>query len=209
MIPMLSIVFSNVWERLASIVIAPLININIVWEAIIIIVLLTTQAFIRGKAKSKIKKFSEDSKNLKDQKDFTEDWSLNLTNAILIIYVAIQALRYVYGGEFTPSLMNFLTEPTRSGILGLVILQGYLLLFLHPTQFLPKRLGRFISSTIFVRIEAYLVMAVFYTYMPADLLTLAAAVVFFLIVYGFVLVLRRVAVSYYVKKQRENVVVED
>jgi signal transduction histidine kinase len=139
-------------------------------------------------------------------------WNTALGNSLVLLFVSIDLLRYLYNLSDPGSITNYFLQPVKTLVVLGVALEGLFLLFANFLHFLPKRLAFFISSALPVNLTAYVVMAIVYTDVEIDWITLAAALVLFfalLILLTFLQVLERATIRRIVTvREREEIEAE-
>ncbi|MBI4344097.1 MAG: hypothetical protein HY555_00755 [Euryarchaeota archaeon] len=125
-------------------------------------------------------------------------WNTAVGNTVALLFVSIDLMRYIYHSTVPPSFENYLLQPVHSLIVAGVALEALLLMLANFLHFLPRRVAFFISSPLPVNLTAYVVMAIVYTDVPVDRITIFAAVALFimlLILLTFIQVLERAAIG--------------
>jgi hypothetical protein len=111
-------------------------------------------------------------------------WSTAVSNTLVLIFVSADLIRHIYETQVMPTVFaSLIADPLRLGIAIFVGLEGLLLLYSDYLHALPKKLAFFLSSTITINVTAFLAVAIVYTNLEVDLITLLAGIVFIVLLY--------------------------
>jgi len=131
-------------------------------------------------------------------------WNTAIGNSVVLLFVAIDLLRFLFNLTIPGSILNFQEEWIKTLIALGVATEGITLLLSSFFKTLPKKISFFICSPLPVNLQAYVAIAVVYTNVPFDWATLIAAVVlFFLLLVGLTLV-KKVEHLFIIKLQEEK-----
>lgn len=114
-------------------------------------------------------------------------WNTAVANSLVLIFVAIDLLRFVYGDNsiLTTDVRDLAAYNFKATVIAIGIAGGgFLLMFTEFFHALPKKLAFFVSSTLPINLIAYLSIVLVYSDVPLDLYTLGAAIVIFFILLG-------------------------
>ncbi|MDP4012792.1 MAG: hypothetical protein Q8R00_04275 [Candidatus Nanoarchaeia archaeon] len=166
MIKEAAVFFTPLYNRSIELLIAPTQNFEMIWFVVplIIITLLMTFYFAR----------------------YTYEelgWNTAVGNSLVLIFISIDLLRYLFNLSDPSSFQNYLIHWTETMVVLGVAIEGILLLYTNFLHFLPKRVAFFISSPLPVNLTAYVVMAIVYTEVPIEWITLWAALAIFLVLF--------------------------
>lgn len=125
-------------------------------------------------------------------------WNTAVANSLVLIFVAIDLLRFVYGDTsiLTADVRDLATYNLKATIIALAVASGgFLLMFTEFFHVLPKKFAFFISSTLPVNVVAYVAITLVYTQIPLDFYTLGAAVLLFFLLMGLFRILKSIEPS--------------
>lgn len=109
-------------------------------------------------------------------------WGTAFGNTMVFLFVSIHLIQYMYysgeGGSFENLFANqfYLTVTV---VLVMIALFFMLMTYYH---LLPKRVAFFLFSAPPVNVSVYILMTIIYTGVPADYITLGAAILLFLVI---------------------------
>ncbi|MBI4148800.1 hypothetical protein HY490_05910 [Candidatus Woesearchaeota archaeon] len=107
-------------------------------------------------------------------------WNTAIGNSVVLLFVAIDLLRYLFHLTSPGSILNFQDEWIKSLIALGVASEGITLLLSNFFKALPKHVSFFICSPLPVNLQAYVAIAIVYTDISFDWATLVAAIMLFL-----------------------------
>lgn len=112
-------------------------------------------------------------------------WNSAVGNSLLLVFVAVDLLRYIYTNPFveTPIEVGGFPLPLKLVVALLVLLEGFTLAFADFFHFLPKKVAFFLCSAIPVNLTAYVAITIVYTNIPFDVITVVSAMFMFVILY--------------------------
>ena len=151
---------------------APINHPDMLWMAIPIIITLFLMQFYFGLHKEEL------------------GWNSAVANSLVLVFVSIDLFRFIYNYSAPPSSLNWLLFPVKSLVAFIVIFEGVLLFFTDFLHFLPKKLAFIISSSLPVNVTAYIAVALVYTNIEINWITLIAAVILLFIAILFFTVLK-------------------
>ena len=117
-------------------------------------------------------------------------WNTAVGNSLVLLFVAIDLYRYVFNTLGDGTFMVFIENPVPTLVCTVVLLEGLALMLLNFFHALPKKVTFFISAPLSVNLVAYVAMAIIYSGIPADDVTVAAALSAFAILYIFMMMLK-------------------
>ncbi|MBD3249893.1 hypothetical protein GF336_07640 [Candidatus Woesearchaeota archaeon] len=111
-------------------------------------------------------------------------WNTAVGNSMILIFVAMDLFRHLWEHTIDPNILNILLTHTTKTILILFLALGSLwLLIADFFHFLPKSIAFMLSSSIPIKVIAYVTIVLVYTNIPFDWGTLAASVALFAILF--------------------------
>ena len=172
--------YNDVYPRFIQLVEAPRENPEMMWILTPLIIMILLMEFYFGR--------------------YTGEelgWNTAVGNSMVLIFVAIDLLRYVYGDQGIVrfyeggleglSVINPYLLPLKTLIAVFIGMWGLMLLLMNFFHALPKKVAFFLSSTLPINITAYLGIIIVYSGdkindIPINLTTIAAAVLLFIVV---------------------------
>jgi hypothetical protein len=103
---------------------------------------------------------------------------------MILIFVSIDLLRYIYGDTGINSLdvTSIPLQNFKATVIALVVgAAGFTMMFTNFFHIIPKKISFFMSSSLPVNLMAYVAIALVYTSIPLDLMTLLAAIILFIV----------------------------
>jgi len=110
-------------------------------------------------------------------------WNSAFGNTMVFLFVSINIIQYMYYSSGTGSIDNILSNEFYLTVALVLAAVAAFFMFVVYYHLLPKRLAFFLFSAPPVNVSAYVLMTMVYTGVPVDYITLAAAVLFFLVIY--------------------------
>jgi len=156
------ILIPSVWSRFLELLTAPAVNPEMGWIITPLIVTLVLMTFYFGK-------YSKEDLG----------YNTSVGNAVVLLFVGMDILRYVYYSEFPPSLLAYQNRPVVALVCLLVMFEAIALLYSSFFHTLPKKINYFICSPLPVNLQAYVAIAVVYSRIKFDWYTLLAAFLLF------------------------------
>lgn len=163
----MSVDFASVFmERFATISIAPFSDPGFFWVGVPLIVTMLLMVFY----------FSKHRKDV--------SWNSATGNSLVLVFVGIDLLRQIFIQSGVVTLAAYVNSfpYTLAGFI--VLLYGLVLLLVNFFHLVPKRSTFIASSTLPINLFALVSMCCVYSKAPADVYTIAAALVFFLMLYA-------------------------
>ncbi|MBW3013774.1 hypothetical protein KY335_00860 [Candidatus Woesearchaeota archaeon] len=154
----------QVANRVVDLVQAPWINPDMVWIVTPLLVTLLLMTFYFGKYKRE-----------------ELGWNTAVGNSLVLIFVSIDLMRYLYHSPLPPALDNYFTQPLKTTIAVIIFAEGIFLVFSNFLHWWPKKVAFFVSSPLPVNLTAYVAIAIVYTNVVFNWVTLVAAVILFFI----------------------------
>ena len=121
-------------------------------------------------------------------------WNTALSNALVLIFVGIDSIRFLISSFGFPGIL-VPAALLKLGAVLLVLLYGLLLSIFDFFHKIPMKVAFIISSPATVNILAYLNLAVIYSSIPIDLVTIIAGAVLFVILFVVFHIIRWVTPS--------------
>jgi hypothetical protein len=155
---------SDVLDRTAELVLAPVNQIDMLWVAIplLIATLFMTMYFGRYKREEL-------------------GWNTAFGNTMVFVFVAVAIIREMYnqsGGSLESIFGNSLYTALAAGL----VITGFLLMFFTYFHLLPKKLAFFLFSAPPINVSVYVVMSIVYANVSPDYMTALAAFVLLVII---------------------------
>ncbi len=139
----------QIFNRFLDILLAPIRNPEMLWIAIPLIITIFMMEFYFGK-----------------HKEEELGWNTAYGNAIVLIFVAVDLIRYTY------NLGELFSFNIKTLIIGLVIIDGILLTLIDFYHLLPKTFAFGLSSKLPINFLAYCAIIFIYESLPIDAITL-------------------------------------
>jgi hypothetical protein len=184
------ILVPTVWERLIELISAPALNPQMMWIISPLIITLLLMTFYFGR--------------------YTKEelgWNTAIGNSIVLLFVAIDLLRYVFNLSTPGSIINYELHPISTIICLIVMAESLTLMFTSFFKALPKTVTFFLCAPLPVNLQAYLAVVIVYTNVKLDGFTLVAAIVLFIILY-FIIKLLQVFERWFIKTMRTTSIAE-
>lgn len=167
------ILVPTVENRLAELLQAPFINPEMIWIITPLMVTLVLMTFYFGKyAKEEL------------------GWNTAVGNSIVLLFIAIDLLRYVFNLTTPGSILNYQLHPISTIICAIVGVEALTLMFTSFFKALPKQVTFFICAPLPVNLQAYIAVATVYTNVRLDWYTLVAVIALFIVLYIFIKILQ-------------------
>lgn len=106
-------------------------------------------------------------------------WNTAFGNSLVLVFVSVDLVRFMYHMAEPVGWRNFLANPVESLVVVGVGVEGLLLYFTNYLHALPKKLSFWVGSALPVNLQAYIAIAIVYTEIPFDGVTMTAAVLLF------------------------------
>lgn len=184
------VLMPTVWDRLVELLSAPAVNPQMIWIITPLIITLLLMTFYFGK-------YAKDELG----------WNTALGNSIVLLFVAIDLLRYVFNLTTPGSILNYELHQISTIICIIVIVEALTLMFTSFFKALPKAITFFICAPLPVNLQAYLAISIVYTKITLDWYTLLAAITLFIILYLFIQLLQ-LAEKLFIKTVRKQSIEE-
>jgi hypothetical protein len=153
-----------IWERFIQLVSAPLIDQDILWFAIPLGIATLFMSLYFGKYKKE-----------------ELGWNTAFGNTMVFLFVAIDLVRRMYYSTPEGGWENLYNNPLYFSITGALSIAGLMFMLITYYHLLPKKWAFFIFSNPPVNVSLYVIMAIVYTNVAADLITAVAGVVLFFV----------------------------
>ncbi|MDD5340775.1 MAG: hypothetical protein PHV13_06075 [Candidatus ainarchaeum sp.] len=153
--------------RLAVLVQAPLTDQHMLWTAVPLLIATLFITLYFGKYK---------------QEEL--GWNTAFGNTMVFLFVSINIIQYMYystePGSWGNVISNSIYLSSALALIGVAIL----LMLLTYYHLLPKKVAFFLFSAAPVNVSVYVIMTIIYTSVPADTITLLAALLLFLLIFA-------------------------
>ncbi len=159
--------FSNdVFARLVQLVEAPLSEPRMLWSVVPLVLATFFMTLYFGKHKRE-----------------ELGWNTAFGNTMVFLFMAISIIREMYYSDGAGSWSNVFSNEFY--LLTSIALAGaaVVLMLITYYQVLPKRVAFFLFSAPPINVSVYVIMTIIYTGVPADHITLVAAIILFLGIY--------------------------
>lgn len=158
---------AEILSRFVTIVAAPLDDPQMLWAAIPLLIATLFMTLYFGKYK---------------QEEL--GWNTAFGNTMVFLFVSINIIQYLFyssgSGGWSNIFNNEFYFSLTAGLAGAAIV----LMLITYYHLLPKRAAFFLFSAPPVNVSVYVILAIVYSKVPADMFTLAAAVLLFAIIFG-------------------------
>lgn len=167
----------NVLTRLLELLTAPKYNPDMIWMVTPLVITVLLMTFYFGKYG-------------------TEEigWNTAVGNSLVLLFVSVDLLRQIYNGlgnsVVGASIMNYEMYPIKTALSLVILFVALILLFLNFLHAIPKRISFFLSSPLPINLTAYVAMAIVYTNVVFDGITVIAGLVLFFIFLGIIQLLK-------------------
>ncbi len=117
-------------------------------------------------------------------KDEELGWNTAVGNSMVLIFVAMDLFRHLWEHTIDPDILNVLmTHLSKSALIMFLALGSAWLFIADFFHFIPKSIAFMLSSSIPIKVIAYVTIVLVYTNLPFDWATLAASVALFLLLF--------------------------
>lgn len=166
--------FSAIISRFADLVQAPMTDQKMLWTAVPLVVATLFITLYFGKYR---------------QEDI--GWNTAFENTMVFLFVSLNIIQYIYYSTGTGSWDSVLSNHLYLTItIALAVVATFLMIVTYY-HLLPRKLAFFLFSAPPVNVSIYVIMTIVYTGVPADIFTLCAAIMLFLLIYGILKGLQR------------------
>ncbi|MEW6036218.1 MAG: hypothetical protein AB1529_06405 [Candidatus Micrarchaeota archaeon] len=149
--------------RLTGIILAPLSNEGMLWAAVPLLVATVFIALYFGRHRKE-----------------ELGWNTAFGNTMVFLFVGMNLVREIYFSS--GSWENVLSSPFYLAIAVALAVTSLLLMLITYFHLLPKKVAFFLFSAPPINVTVYVVMAIVYAGVPPDLFTVAAGIVFLLLI---------------------------
>jgi len=157
---------AEVVARLFELIQAPLIDQHMLWAAIPLVVATLFMTLYFGK-------YSKEQLG----------WNTAFGNTMVFLFVSINLIQYMYYSEGAGSWDNVFSRPFYLTITIGLTAAAIILMLITYYHLLPKNIAFFLFSAPPVNVSIYVLMAIVYAQVPANIVTLTAAIIFFAIIF--------------------------
>ncbi len=114
-------------------------------------------------------------------------WNTAVGNTLVLIFVSVDLLRHLYNNPHIESSIDAggFAVPIKTVVALLLLFEGFMLLYSSFFHWMPKKIAFFITSSLPVNLTAYVAIAIVYSNIPFDWITIAAAVILFVLLFIF------------------------
>jgi len=175
----------QIQDRLVELIKAPAINPEMLWIVTPLVIATLLMTFYFGRY-------------LKEE----IGWNTAVGNSLVLVFVSIDLFRYIYTNPHLELIVGWI--PTKTIVAILVALEGFTLLYADFFHFLPEKIAFFISSALPVNLTAYVAIAIVYSNIPFNLITIASALVLFFILLGIFEAVKYIERNVLSKKSEEK-----
>jgi len=165
----------QILSRFVDLVMAPITDQQMLWTAVPLVIATLFMTLYFGKYRKE-----------------ELGWNTAFGNTMVFLFVSLNIIRYMYYSGNGGSWDNLFANSFYLSIT--FVLTGIALLFMFITYYhlLPKKLAFFLFSAPPVNVSVYVLMTIVYTGVPADYITLIAAVLFFLVIFLILKLIQKV-----------------
>ena len=159
-------IISVLYDRFMQIVSAPLTNQDILWFALPLAIATIFMTLYFGKYREEL------------------GWESAFENTMIFIFVAIDVVREIYYSSGEGSWANLFNNSFYSSISITLLIMGIIFMIIAYYRLLPKKWAFFVFNYAPMNVTLYVVMAVVYTNVAADWITLVAGGMLFALLYS-------------------------
>ena len=158
---------TEVLSRLIVLVQAPLTDQHLLWSAIPLVLATLFMTLYYGKYRHE-----------------ELGWSTAFANTMVFLFVSISIVQYMYYSSGSGSWNNVISNGVvLSGTIALTS-AAILLMLITYYHLLPKKVAYLVFSEPPVNVSVYVIMTIIYTGVPADIVTLLAAILLFVVIFA-------------------------
>jgi hypothetical protein len=184
-------ILSKGWNRFLEMMLVPLDDPEIIWAAAPLIIALVFMTFYFGRYKGE-----------------ELGWNTAFGNTMVFIFMAINLIKKMYFDTGIGTIDGILDNPLYLLLSIGLILAGFLLMFITYFRLIPKELAFFMFSTPPLNVTIYVITTMIYSDVPADLITLVAALILLVIILVVTTILKNLVYVFLGEKDSEDVVPE-
>ncbi len=119
-------------------------------------------------------------------------WATAFGNTMVFLFVSLSIIEYMYYVDGDGSWNNLFSNEFYLTITVALTLIALFFMFITYYHLLPKKVAFFLFSAPPVNVSVYVLMTIIYTEVPADYITLGAAVVLFLVIMLLLKILQKI-----------------
>lgn len=157
------------WDRFMDMVFVPVDNPEMLWTVVPLVIAVLFMTFYFGRYKE------------------TLGWNTAFGNTMVFLFVAINLIKEMYFDAGITSIGGLLANPFHLFLSAGLAATSFLLMLITYFRKIPERLAFFLFSAPPMNVSIYVLMTIIYADVPADLITLLAAV----ILLAFILILTK------------------
>lgn len=162
-------------HRFIELVQAPLTDTQMLWTAVPLVIATVFMTLYFGKYRKE-----------------ELGWATAFGNTMVFLFVSLGIIQYMYYVDGDGSWNNLLSNDFYFTITIALTLIALFLMFITYYHLLPKKVAFFLFSAPPVNVSVYVLMTIVYTEVPADYITLGAAVVLFLLIMLLLKVMQKI-----------------
>jgi len=163
----LAFLINAVLARLVQLVEAPLSDPQMLWSAVPLVIATLFITLYFGKYK---------------QEEI--GWNTAFENTMVFLFMALNLIRQMYYSGGVGSWDNVLTNKFYFFTTVVLAATAFILMIITYYHLLPKRVAFFLFSAPPINVSVYVLMTIIYTGVPADYITLLAAILLFIVIYA-------------------------
>ncbi|PIZ50913.1 hypothetical protein COY27_05515 [Candidatus Woesearchaeota archaeon CG_4_10_14_0_2_um_filter_33_13] len=110
-------------------------------------------------------------------------WNTALGNSLILIFVSMNLFREIFESTTPGSVQNFVDFGGATILVTLLLVVGLILLFMNFSHFVPKKTAYIISSPLAINLVSYVTIAIIYSHVPIDTITILAAILLLVVLF--------------------------
>ncbi len=119
-------------------------------------------------------------------------WATAFGNTMVFLFVSINIIEYMYYSGETGSWGNVFSNTFYLSLTTALAFVALFFMFITYYHLLPKRVAFFLFSAPPVNVSVYILLTIVYTGVPVDYITLAAAILLFIVILFILRIIRRI-----------------
>ena len=169
------VIITAIIDRFIQLVEAPLTEPKMLWIAVPLIIATLFMTLYFGKYRKE-----------------ELGWNTAFGNTMVFLFVSINIIQEMYYSDGAGSWANLISNSFHLTITIILAAIAFFLMLITYYHLLPKRAAFFLFSAPPINVTVYVLMTMVYTEVPADYVTLGAAVLLFLVILFFLKVLQAI-----------------
>jgi len=154
--------------RLVELIRAPLDHSDLLWITLPLIITLILMELYFGR-----------------YRDEELGWNTAVGNSLILVFVSMDLFRFLWNSTPEPTIIKVIwLNFTKSLLIFFLGLGSLWLLIADFFHFIPKKVAFFLSSSLTIKLIAYITIVIVYTDIPIDLATFFASIMLFLLLLG-------------------------